>query len=180
MIYLPNACYASELRVTPKNWRTLKKINSDWCIYYRYYDPVSKQKGLYPKGKLVRVRGMNNYHTVADRRKATLKILDDELDMLKAGYNPINGNIALVSNDANIDAHTPFVQALQLVEQNFNAAKSTKSDLQMIIRFVKEAAGQLGIENISISTVSRKHINYCWRRFSNAVARCRISELFSG
>jgi hypothetical protein len=129
MIYLPNACYSSELRVIPRNWKTLKKITTDWYIYYRFYDPVSKEKGLYPKGKLVKVRGMNNYHTVADRRKATTNILNDELEKLKAGYNPIGRDIAPDSNDGFIDASTPFVQALQLVEQGFTAARSTKTML---------------------------------------------------
>jgi integrase len=158
MITLPNNCYCSELKVNPKNWKALKKISSDWFIYYRFYDPQARQRGLFTKGKLVKMQGMNHFKTVGDRQKTTLQLLNDEVKKLQEGYNPILGDVEATVNSSIVDSHTPFIQALEMVEAGFSAAASTKSDLQMIIRFVKLAAEQMKIDSIPISNVTRKHI----------------------
>jgi site-specific recombinase XerC len=158
MISLPNDCYCSELKVNPSNWKTLKKITKGWFIYYRFYDPIAKQKGQHVKGKLVTVQGMNHFKTVGDRRKATTQLLNDEIHRLKLGYNPILGDVQPDINSSFIDSRTPFINALEMVESGFSAAPSTKSDFQVILRYVKEATAQLRLEAISIGSVTRKHI----------------------
>lgn len=159
MIYLQNDCYCSELRVNPKNWKTLKKLtNKDWEIYYRFYDPSAKEKGLYSKGKLVRVRGMNHFKNLSDRRSATVKILEDEVRKLQQGYNPILGDKPTQVNITTVDTNTPFIKALDYVRSSLSVAASTERDLRSIMSFVSSAAVQLKYDKISIGAITRRNI----------------------
>ncbi|WP_026259926.1 hypothetical protein [Segetibacter koreensis] len=158
MISLPNNCYCSELKVNPKNWRTLKKIANDWLIYYRFYGQDARHRELYPKGKLVRVQGMNHFKTLLDRRRATLQLLEDEVKKLQQGFNPIVGDIAAPVNINTVDPTTPFLQALEFFSSTISASPSTKRELKSILGFVSSAAAQPQFDNLNIGVISRKHL----------------------
>lgn len=77
MINLPNSCKCTELNVFPNNWtyknQSLKK---DWYVYYRFYDPVFKDIPKYRYGKLVIIKGMNQFKTVLERQENTRLIIE--------------------------------------------------------------------------------------------------------
>lgn len=82
MLQLPNGCTCSNLSVTPKNWQTGSSsiLKKDWFIQYYFHDPVYKEK--YKNGFQARVKGMNRYKTLAERKQATKDLLANELLML--------------------------------------------------------------------------------------------------
>jgi hypothetical protein len=82
-IQLPTGCNFTPLKVTPSNWNTVKKVNREWYIFYRFYDPIYK-----PEGHFVIVKGMNHLKDVEGRREATQILIDNEINELKAGKNP--------------------------------------------------------------------------------------------
>ena len=83
MIILPLSCTCSDLKVYPKNWISAKvSIKKDWYVYYRFYDPVFKENPTYKKGKLVVIKGMNQFKTIIERQKETQRIIENELEKL--------------------------------------------------------------------------------------------------
>jgi hypothetical protein len=62
---LPNGLSIGSITVTPKNWQTkLAKINTNWFISYRFYDPS------HAKPKQVMIKGMNYFKTLLERQTA--------------------------------------------------------------------------------------------------------------
>jgi uncharacterized protein (UPF0297 family) len=116
MITLTNGCSCIELSVHPTNWNASKfSVKKDWYIFYRFYDPVYKEK--YPNGLLRIIKGMNKYKDITNRQKAVKDILDNELDVLKNdGYNPISQKFN-PPVDYEISATTPVARALKLALQ---------------------------------------------------------------
>src|SRR6478735_12826732 len=104
-----NGCARSQITVFPDNWNTeppaensspkAKKAYENvkkeamavaWRITYRFYDPAFK--GTKEWGKLIPVKGMNDFKTYEERQKVTtglVKALENLLD--NEGYNPITG-----------------------------------------------------------------------------------------
>ncbi len=161
MIQLLFGCYCSELKVHPQNWQKPKaSVIQDWYIYYRFYDPLFKKEAKYKKGKLVMLKGMNQFKVVADRQKETQKLLYDELKKLKEkGFNPITGQlIEPLANISLIEPSMGFIRALNKAYQTIEASELTKRDLRGIIGLVTKAALQLRFNELPIGTVSRKHI----------------------
>jgi integrase len=161
MIQLPNSCYCSEIKVLPKNWKSSKaSINKDWILYYRFYDPSFKSDPRYKKGKLIRLKSMNSFKTLEERRLQALRLIELEFIKLKEdGYNPITGLYSAgqeVSTD--IKPSTPFYQALVQAEAKMAKSKSTKRDMKSVLRFVSKASAELGLYNVPITNISRKHI----------------------
>ena len=161
MIQLKNGCYCSALKVNPKNWSKLNAgVVKDWFIYYRFYDPLYKANPKYKKGKLVIVKGMNHLKTCSLRSERTTEIISKEARKLcELDYNPITG-FAMESDDLIflIQPHTSFIKALKEVEKETKGAASTKRDLRSIIRYVENAAMKLGLNELPIIMVGRKHI----------------------
>src|SRR3954454_24461478 len=82
---LLNGCSCSVLAVTPQNWHTkAAKVTIKWCISYRFYDR------RYSKPKQIRLRGMNDFKTLAERQAECERLLKSELQRLKDGFNPFN------------------------------------------------------------------------------------------
>ena len=161
MIKLPFECYCSDLKVHPTNWQLPKaSMKKDWYVYYRFYDPSFKESQKFKKGKLVIIKGMNQFKTIQNRQADTRLIIEDEIGRLKnKAYNPItNKNIEIVSPQLDIEPSTSFVTALTMAEKRITASVSTKRDLRSALKFVTSAAIQLRYSDLPISTISRKHI----------------------
>lgn len=160
MILLSFSCYCSELSVHPKNWLSPRaSTKKDWYIFYRFYDPAYRDNPKFKKGKLVQIRGMNDFKDLQQRKDETKRIIDFELGKLKdQSYNPITGNIiepiCLLSD---IEPYTPFIVALTNVEKRISCSPSTKRDLRSVLNFVSKASMQLGYYTMPISSLSRKH-----------------------
>ncbi len=161
MIELPFGCYCTDLKVTPKNWQTNKAaIKKEWMIYYRFYDPRFKHETKYKKGKLVVLKGMNQFTDFTERISKTREIIQAEWDKLKnKGYNPITAKfISLPVEVSEITPSTPFMEALDLASKRLVVALSTARDIRSILESVREAAYQLRYTDQPIVTITRKHL----------------------
>ncbi len=161
MIKLPFECYCTELKVHPENWQLPRaSVKKDWYVYYRFYDPTYKNNPKFKKGKLVIIKGMNQFKSISERQTETREIIRRELERLKNdSYNPITSKIIkVVLPQMDIDPSTSFINALTLVEKRISASVSTKRDLKSILKFLTAAAIQLRYSDFPIISISRKHI----------------------
>src|SRR5436190_9434491 len=161
MISLPHSCCCTELKVNPKNWQTNKNaVKKNWFIYYRFYDPAFKSKSIYPKGKLVVLKGMNHLADSDLRIAKTKQLMEAELNRLKnINLNSPAQQIGKGVIDE-IDSSTCFNEAITIAEKRIIGAPSTKSDLKWIIRMIKNSADKLCFSQQPISSISRKHIKH--------------------
>ncbi len=161
MTKLPFACYCTDLKVNPKNWQSSRtSIKKDWFVFYRFYDPTYKDNPKFKKGKLVILKGMNQFKTIHERQEETLAIIEKEHEKLKNySYNPITSKIFKTEiQHLDIEPSTSFILALTMAEKRITASVSTKRDLRSTLKFVTEAAIQLRYSDLAISSISRKHI----------------------
>lgn len=161
MNQLPFSCYCSDLKVHPKNWQSPKvSLKKDWYVYYRFYDPAFKDIPKFKKGKLVIIKGMNQFKTITERQIDTQLTLTNEMVRLKNNaFNPITSkdtNTIILHKD--IESSASFNIALALAEKRISASPSTKRDLKSVLKFVTNASNQIGYANLPINTISRKHI----------------------
>lgn len=158
MISLPNGCKCSNPSVFPKNWETGQHdLSIDWYITYRFYDPA------HPRPKLVSIRGMNDYHTIADRRRATRTILNYHLDLLQTGYNPIT-KARIEAPDHEISPDTPFIIAYRKALERLTITPRVKIGINSVIKGVEKSAEEMNIKNMPIGQVSRRHIKMILER----------------
>jgi len=150
MIKLPNNCRIGNISVFPKNWDKPKAdIKLEWRINYRFFDYASGNK------KQIKKMGMNDLHTLKERQAATQSLIEDELALLKAGYNPIlNKQVLPIEENPNVPTErTPFCHALDLAFQSLDREKGTKKDINSVLKYVKEAAGKIKIDRVPISLI---------------------------
>jgi hypothetical protein len=82
---LADGCACSKVKVTPLNWHTKSaKTTINWYIAYRFYDPQ------FALPKQVKIRKMNYYKSSQERQAETTILLEQEIEKLKDGYNPLN------------------------------------------------------------------------------------------
>lgn len=175
MLQLPHGCTCSTPTVSPKNWETGGKalLKKKWRIFYYFRDPSQpadwQQK--YPSGKFIPVKGMNEAKDLDERRQITRALLEQEISMLKAGYNPLLKTIVPVTTDLSnecVTENTPFIRALELALKSKKASDGVKVDLKSVIKYCKLAADQITargkatfemrLSDIPINQVLRKHI----------------------
>ena len=99
----------SEIKISPKTWEKNLKSNlkKEWYGYYYFYSTK------YPLGKLIKFKGMNRIKNLEDRQNLTKYLINNEIDMLSRGYNPVTKEFE--TSDNFITEHTPFL-SLQSVE----------------------------------------------------------------
>lgn len=129
-ILLPNGCSCSTPSVFPKDWKTAgkKSVKLIWKIQYYFHDPLFKDK--FPYGRLTIVKGMNEYKDIEDRRNATKVLLENELKLLKDGYNPILKKNVLVSNKAG-ELH-PEVKIVEALKLSYDKLKTSEHHLKQV------------------------------------------------
>lgn len=168
MIVLPNNCSCSNPSVFPKNWKTVAaSINIDWRIQYYFKDPEHGSK-------LIVVKGMNRFKTIADRRAVTKVLLESELGQLKEGYNPIKGvTVEEVTNEVHPGTH--LITALHYVFDRLKCVKTTHTDIKSTLKYIEIAANALSLAATPIREVKRKHIkkmlDYCEETRSTFTAK---------
>jgi hypothetical protein len=116
-----------------------------------------KEDFRYKNGKLVRLKGMNRFKDISERRSYTRQLITQELTRLKSGYNPIFGKWHELTTSS-IKPNTKFLELLTTVAHKIKGARFTKNDLKNILSLVAKAAVNLGFTNIRIDQISRKHI----------------------
>ena len=113
---------------------------------------------------------MNKFSDGEKKRDVTKKILEDEIEKLKKGYNPFWKKIESNPNyTPAIGPNTPFINALWKVYEKLEKAPSTKSDISSVIRGVSMASANLGLDFIPISKVTRKHFKQILIECKNVV-----------
>lgn len=164
MILLPHGCTCSQPAVNPKNWNTSKHaINKPWRITYYFRDPEFKKQ--YPKGRLVPIKGMNEFRTIEERREITQKLLDEELYDLKInGYNPItktfNGPDINLDFDYDIHPETKFCDALESAFKKLDVADCTRRGVSYSKKYFIQSCAMLNLDILKIKDVKRKHVRY--------------------
>lgn len=158
-ILLPNRCEMSTPSVNPSNWKTGGKalINKNWRVQYYFFDPNFKDK--YPSGKLIVVKGMNQFKDLNDRKDATQSIIDDELYQNQKGYNPILNRYTEVANlDSELNEHLPFIEAFKIAAKRLECSDKHRKEIVIAINRISRAADKLKYGNITISQLKRREL----------------------
>lgn len=165
-IDLPNKCYITEPHVSPKNWnQKVADITRPWVIHYTFYDPN------YPKGFRRQLRGMNNERTLLNRRIATRQIIEAELKVLREGFNPFKKTFVATETNFEVNAYTPFIEALWTAVKKIRASEGHIISLKSVVRGVEKSARQLDIHRMALRDVTMKYFNrifeQCYKNNSN-------------
>jgi site-specific recombinase XerC len=162
MILLSNGCRMSNPTVNPKEWKTggVTLLKKDWLIQYRFYDPKFKDDVKFAKGKLILVRGMNEFKNLPDRRLATKALIDDIVnDHLHEGFNPITKTFFKAEQiDYEINPRTKFIDALQAVMNLKFKDSNLFLDFKSVLKYTKEASEKLRFDSMPISDIKRRHL----------------------
>ncbi|QES88885.1 tyrosine-type recombinase/integrase [Rhizosphaericola mali] len=168
---LPSGCKVSNFTVHPKDWKTTKDYSGTWYISYRFHDP--RQQEEKKKTKQVIIKGMNQAIDVVEKRRLTKAILADEEYKIKTlGYNPITNQIPQSSKGI-INRYDTFIDCLEFAQNSINAEGRTKTDIESVIKYVKEAIVHFSMARLQICDVDISHIkiilNYLYqsRKWSN-------------
>ena len=142
----------SEIKVVPKNWQKKLKSNlkKNWYAYYRYYTPE------YPNGYMVKFRGMNRFNNLEERQEMTLVLINNELDLLSRGYNPISKEFE--DSDNFITERTAFLKALDIAKTKIKVADSTLKGIEYSLKLIKNGAKKTGISIQEIGKVRKRDI----------------------
>lgn len=159
-IQLKNGCSASIPAVTPSNWKTGGKetLQKDWRIQYYFYDPRFKDSEKFKNGrKQVRIKGMNEFKTLKERRLATQFLLDEVHKILKfENFNPITG--LNMDGNINVNSHTLFPLALDFAFDNYKASKNRITNVRSTLKYIKESISRVGLEHVPINQISRRDV----------------------
>lgn len=149
MIQLPNGARCS-ISVFPKNWKTNSApMRQPWRITYRFYPANGKPV-------MRHLRGMNEYPDRRQRQNATSCLLENELNLLRRGFNPITGEI--VTAGPILDPYTPLLEALRYVESKLKVQPSTVTDIRHTMKCVSASIKKLGLSILTISDTRKKHV----------------------
>jgi hypothetical protein len=149
-IQLPAGCSMSTPVIFPPNWKTTSKIDVDWYIFFRFYDPVNK-----PEGKQRVIKGMNDYKDPEVRRQITEHFLQEEIRKLQSGYNPVTDQY---NNTAELHEQTPLKQALRLALNACSCDPNTKKELKHMLVYATMAIERLRLDQMPVCEVRKKHI----------------------
>jgi integrase len=161
-IQLLNGYWCSTPNVSPKNWQDKNaSTEKDWCIQYRFYDPlVTDDKGkIIPKQ--VVFKGMNEVKALAERRGLCTDFIKNELDNLQLkGFNPFTKNFIETNyTPGEVDKTTNFIEACEMALLQLKCAEATKKDIKSCLGYIKKSALNLQYHNLQVQQVRRKHIS---------------------
>lgn len=159
-ILLKDGCSMSTPSVFPKNWKSggQSLIKKDWRIQYYFYDPAFKDTPSFRK--LVVVKGMNAYKTVSERREATKIILQNEIEHVKSGYNPITKKYAEPENikDGELHPDLYFMDAFCMVLEKFDYTEKHKRNVKGYLNRLEKVAAKLKLTDITIDQLKRRQL----------------------
>jgi integrase len=138
--------------VSPLSWdKDLKSnLKKDWTIRYTFYCPE------HPDGFPIRFKGMNHCKTLEEKQRITRQLIQDELNNLSKGFNPITKKYEIII-DFVTDA-TPFIQALNIAFEKTKLVKSTIKSIKDTVKLVTDAALNIGISIKPIGEIKKRDI----------------------
>ena len=142
----------SEIKISPKTWEKNLKSNlkKEWYGYYYFYSTK------YPLGKVIKFKGMNRIKNLEDRQNLTKYLINNEIDMLSRGYNPVTKEFE--TSDNFITEHTPFLKALEIAKTKIKVASSTMEGIEYSLRLIKKATEKTGTSILEIGKVRKRDI----------------------
>lgn len=142
----------SEIKVSPKSWKTKLQSNlkKDWTIYYNYFCDD------FPNGKAIRFKGMNHEKTLEARQAATEILINNEIENLNKGFNPITKQWESTVDFLN--EKTPFLQALEFARLKLKCAEITKDQIKFCITLITPICTKTGLAGKEIATVRRRDV----------------------
>jgi len=170
MLHLANGCSCSNPTINPTNWLTggPSLLKKQWYIQYYFRDPAQppEWQKKYPYGKLIIIKRVNNFSTLAERRMYIKGILDNEINILQNfEYNPITGHRKIPATQIpetksifEVDPKTPFIEALKFARSKLTVEKATLRDIKSIVKYCEIAAGNLQMFDLPVAEVKMKHI----------------------
>ncbi len=158
-ILLKNGCSISEPSVYPKNWTEPgTSIEKDWRIQYYFHDPEYQER--WPRGKFCIVKGMNEYRTLHERRAITKSILQDEIEELKSGWNPVR-KVFMVDERLErglLHPDLPFIDAFRLAVKKLDSTDRHRYEVGIILDRVEKVARKMKMRNVTINELKRKDL----------------------
>lgn len=155
-ILLPNGCSMSTPSVNPRNWKSggNSLLKKNWQIQYYFYSDLT------PKGKLIVVKGMNEFKNIKDRREITQSLIDDEIYNNQKGYNPILKKYFVEANfrDAELHPNLPFITAFKIALQKIDCTDIHRKQIEWAIKRIAKAATKFQYDRYTISQLKRKDL----------------------
>ncbi len=156
-LILLNGCKATNPSVTPKNWKTggKKILSRDWIIHFYFKDPNFSEK--YPNGKQIRIKGMNEFKTLGERREATEILLDGVINKLvNLHWNPITKTYMEGSNS--INQNITLLDALEYYRKIKNVSSDYKADIKSMIKKIEPSLNCLQLQFKNVNHFTRRDI----------------------
>lgn len=175
MITLSHGCTCSDIAVSPIDWLCCRPsgLKKTWFIHYRFYDPKYRSDSKYKNGKLVIIKGMNRFKTLAERREVTRQLIENELINLKEKhYNPIARKCILPKlNLSAVDGSTTIINGLRTAFGMMQIENSTKSNIENVLNNVEEACIVLNLSRLKLNEVTKFHIRIIFKQCSETNPR---------
>lgn len=154
-LQLPNGCHIGKMSVHPKNWEEPgADLSDEWYIHYRFHDPRYRDK--YPKGYLAKTRGMNDIKSLAERRRITRGLIENEKKNLHLGYNPILGK-TVSANELEISPVTGLTVALEKAFKLLPAS-ITKDKIENTLVHIQRGIRQLAYDRLPVVDIDQPHL----------------------
>ena len=179
-ILLPEGCFCSEPRISPKSAYSKKaSTTKDWCVQYRFYDPkYTDEKGKIIPHQVI-FKGMNECKGILDRRTICMALIDNEISTLRNGYNPkAQTEVPVAKINSRIEKQTNFLRACEMARLKLKCADRTKSDIKSCLGYIEKSATHLNLHGLQIHQVRRRDISDILNNCSN-IKKYWSSHLFN-
>lgn len=157
LLELPNECYCTKPKIYPKNWKTCGKsgVKKYWYIEYVFTNEKEESK-------IVRIKNMNDFKDLHVRREASIAILEDEINALKDGYNPILEKYVEIVPKGTLHENLLTTDALRLAFKKLETTQKYKNDVKNCIDRVIYAINRLNYDKIKIKDFKRRQLKECF------------------
>lgn len=155
---LKNNCHRTEIFISPKNYKQLRKkedLQKQWSVECRFFDPIFSSK--YPKGFQYRIR-MNSFDTIAERKIAVETIkeeMEKKLDLHH--YNPITKTY-MTSNSEELNPNLFIEEALSIARTKLNGSEYHLNRIKADLIRIGKSIQSLGYDTLLIKDVKIWHI----------------------
>ena len=154
-IILPNGCSMSTPSVNPKNWRTggVALIKKSWQIQYYFYSPENDN------GKLIVVKGMNEYKDLRERRAVTKVLIENEIEENKRGYDRFKKTyVRDTSLDVELNPFLDFITAFRLAIEKIQCSEKHRKQLEWCVNRLNKKVVKLDLQNVVIEDLKRRQL----------------------